>query len=381
MEFRHYFLGRQLIQQGNRVVIVSGSFSHLYRTPPRVDVPYVVESIDGITYCWVRVPSYQQPVSLGRLWNQVVFAWRLRSMPIDALPRPDAIVVSSPSLFPLPFARRWARRFASRLIFEVRDLWPLSLQELADLPVWHPLVLAMQLFESYGYRHAHSVVSLLPLARRHMESHGMRHDKFVYIPNGVDATERDSVPAAPPATRRDDTFTVGYVGTLGLANAVADLIDAARMLQDRPNIRFVIIGDGNRKAALEAASASLPAVEFLGSVPKEEVPSYLAGLDACYIGLMREPLFRFGVSPNKLFEYMYAAKPIIYAIDSGNRPVEDAACGISVPAGSPPDIAAAIRHLADLSDEERRQLGENGREYAMREHNYARLAERLATIL
>jgi len=122
-------------------------------------------------------------------------------------------------------------------------------------------------------------------------------------------------------------------------------------------------------------------ITFLPPVIKPQIPALLQFFDICYIGLQREPLFRFGVSPNKLIDYMMAAKPIIYAIEAGNDPVKEAGCGISVPPEDPQAIADAIRTLASMSVAEREAMGQRGKEYVMKHHDYKILAKQFLKVL
>ena len=101
MEYRHYELGRELTSLGMTVVVISGSYSHLFTQQPRTRGGYTVERIDGVTYCWVKIPAYRRAMSLGRVFNMVAFMLRLYRLPVGRFPRPDAIIVSSPSLFPI----------------------------------------------------------------------------------------------------------------------------------------------------------------------------------------------------------------------------------------------------------------------------------------
>ena len=152
-----------------------------------------------------------KPISLARIWNMAVFALRLAALPVKRLSTPDAIVVSSPSIFPVIAGHRWARRFAARYVFEVRDLWPLTLVELGGASRLNPLVIAMQWLETYGFRTADRVVSVLPCAREYMVGRGMRSDKFIHIPNGVDvASEIDRCGSARSSD--SNSFVVGFAG-------------------------------------------------------------------------------------------------------------------------------------------------------------------------
>ena len=382
MEYRHYHLARGLVARGHRVVVLSGSRSHLFTRAPRVSRPFTLQDIDGVTYCWVAGPPYERAISARRVVNMAAFAAALEALPTSRLPAPDAILVSSPSLFPLPVAARWARRFGARLAFEVRDIWPLTLQELGGLSDRHPLVAGMQRLEDYGYRVADTVVSVLPAAKAHMVSRGMAPEKFHYLPNGIDLGSRTAAdpPAAVRDAQRDGTFTVGFVGTLGHANVLETLIDAARLLEPG-EAQFVVVGQGPERDGLLRRAAGAPNVTFTGAIPKAQVGAAIGLFDACYVGYRRSPLYRFGVSPNKLFEYMAAGRPVIFAADAANQPVREADCGRTVAPEDPEALAAAIRSLSAASPAERARLGRNARAYVERNHDYDRLAGELARLL
>jgi glycosyltransferase involved in cell wall biosynthesis len=383
MEYRHYHLARGLLARGHRVVMLSGSRSHLFTRQPRVSRPFTLQEIDGITYCWVAAPSYERAISVQRIMNMAVFAAALEALPTSRLPRPDAILVSSPSLFPLPIAARWARRYGARLAFEVRDIWPLTLEELGGLSHRHPLVVGMQRLEDYGYRVADTVVSLLPAAQGHMVSRGMAPEKFHYLPNGIDLDGGRRSGDAPAAIReavRPGAFTVGFVGTLGRANVLETLIDAARLL-DPDEVRIVVVGHGPERSQLVERAAGARNVAFVGPIPKGDVAAALQLFDACYVGYRRSPLYRFGVSPNKLYDYMAAGRPVLFAADAANQPVEEADCGLTVAPEDPAALAGAITSLTAASEAERARLGANARAYVERHHEYGQLAGELAEIL
>jgi glycosyltransferase involved in cell wall biosynthesis len=383
MEYRHYHLARALGQRGHRVVVVSGTRSHLFTQPPAVSRPFTLQSIDGVTYCWVAGPRYERAISVGRVVNMAAFAAALECLPTRRLPRPAAILVSSPSLFPLPVAARWARRYGARFAFEVRDIWPLTLQELGGLSTRHPLIALMQRIEDFGYRVADRVVSVLPAAKEHMVARGMEPAKFHYLPNGIDVDGVRTSGEPPDVVRaaiRPGIFTVGFVGTLGRANVLETLIDAARLLGP-DEAQVVAVGHGPEREQLIERAAGVPNVAFVGPVPKSQVGAALELFDACYVGFRRSPLYRFGVSPNKLYDYLAAGRPVIFAADAANQPVREADCGRTIPPEDPAALAEAIRSLAAATDEERARLGANARTYVERRHDYRRLAEELAAIL
>lgn len=384
MEFRHYELGRAMAARGHTVVVITGSYSHLFTQQPATTGTYSMQDVGGLTYCWVKVPSYRRAASGRRVLNMAAFMVRLYRLPVGSLPAPDAIVVSSPSLFPILPAERWSRRWGARLVFEVRDIWPLTLQELGGLSRRHPLIAMMSWFERRAYRVADAVVSVLPAARSHLESHGMAPPKLRIIPNGVGPEAflepSDPAPQQVRAAIARHAFNVGFVGTLGSANALETLIGAARLLAGE-DIGFVVVGQGSEEHRLRAMASDVGSVVFVGSVAKSNVPATLRGFDVCYVGYRRSSLYRFGISPNKLFDYMAAAQPIILAASAANDPVGEAQCGITVEPDNPAALARAIVYLQQISPAERTRLGANGRAYVERVHSYANLAQQYLPVL
>jgi glycosyltransferase involved in cell wall biosynthesis len=206
---------------------------------------------------------------------------------------------------------------------------------------------------------------------------------FRYLPNGIDLGAFKASGDGPPGVReamRPGAFTVGFVGTLGRANVVETLVDAARLLPPDA-FPIVFVGHGSERERLVARAANAPHVAFAGPVPKERVASVIELFDACYVGYRDNPLYRFGVSPNKLFDYMAAGRPVLFAAAAANQPVEKADCGSTVAPEDPVALAEAIRSLAARSPAERARLGANARAYVERHHSYGRLADELAEIL
>lgn len=381
MEYRHYYLAKNLIKQGYRVTLVSGSYSHLFSAPPTVNQTFTKEIIDGIEYIWVKVPKYKSSKSIGRIWNMFYFAWKLKLIKVE----PSHILVSSPSLFPVKFAAKLAKKFKTKMIFEVRDIWPLTLVELSSLSRQNPLVKLMGHYERFAYQNADKVISLLPKASAYFEQSGMAKEKFVYLPNGIACGDHKAEPLLQEieAMIPKDKFIIAYSGTVGIANNLDYLIDGAILLREYDDIHFMILGHGGEKQRLENRSGreGLNNITFLDAVKKNQVASFLNKVDVAFISLVPEKLFRFGVSPNKVFEYMYAKKPIIWAIEAGNNLVEEAQCGISVPLDDITSLGKSILKLKKLSKAELEELGQNGYNFVNAHHNYSVLAKKLVDII
>jgi glycosyltransferase involved in cell wall biosynthesis len=117
-------------------------------------------------------------------------------------------------------------------------------------------------------------------------------------------------------------------------------------------------------------------VRFIEPAKKEQVPALLRYFDIAYIGLQRQPLFRFGIAPNKLTDYMMAARPVVLAIEAGYDPVGEAGCGVTVKPEDPQAVAQGIRTLLASSEDARTAMGKRAREFVLKHHTYPVLARK-----
>ena len=382
MEYRHYYLARNLIKLGYKVTLITGSYSHLFTTLPKTNSQFTKEYIDGIEYIWVRLPKYKTSKSIGRIWNMMCFAWKLRFLK-DL--EPSHIIVSSPSLFPVKIAYEWTQKFKTKLLFEIRDIWPLTLTEFTSLTYRHPLIRIMYHYEKFGYRHADKIISLLPNAKKYYIDQGMKEDKFVYVPNGIEVDERtkDELPDEVRKKIPKNKFIIAYIGTVGLANNLDYLIDGANALKKYHDIHFIVLGNGGEKNRLEkrVKTLLLSNVSFIDAIDKDKVENFLSYVDVAFISLVSENLFKFGVSPNKVFDYMYAKKPIIWAIAAGNDLVKEAQCGESVLLNNIEYLKDSVLKLYAMSETERCKLGENGYNFVLQNNSYQALAKKVIRII
>jgi glycosyltransferase involved in cell wall biosynthesis len=121
-------------------------------------------------------------------------------------------------------------------------------------------------------------------------------------------------------------------------------------------------------------------VTFLPPVGRSQVSALTQAADLGYIGLQRKDLFRYGVSPNKLYEYMAAALPVLFAIDTLHDEVAEAQCGFSIPAEDPPALADALRRIVAMPRSELREMGKRGRRHVQDTHTYDALARQYARL-
>ena len=390
MEYRPYYMAREWVRSGHKVQIVAASYSHVRSRQPEVGAEPIEETIDGIAYRWLPTPRYQGN-GVGRarnIWAFLRGVWR-DTPRLRAQFRPDVVIASSTYPMDIYVARRLAGRSA-RLVFEVHDLWPLSPIELSGMSPRHPWSLLCQKAENDAYRDADVVVSMLPKIASHAQAHGLDLRKLHIVPNGIALDEWQGDAAALSyelaahigEQQAAGKTVVGYAGSHGLPNALDVLLDAAALLAREP-IAFVLVGDGLEKARLarRVRDESLGNVAMFSPIPKAQIPTLLRRLDIAYIGWQRVPIYRFGIAPNKLMDYMMSACVVLHSVEAGNDPVAESGCGVTVPPESPSAVAEGLRMLAMKTPAERRAMGERGRAFVMAHHTYPVLAARFIDAL
>lgn len=386
MEFRPYYMAKEWQDAGHHVRIIGGSFSHLRKKQPSKGFGI----IDHIEYYWIPVNRYKGN-GVGRIVSMFLFVVRLYRHFIKYLGSFEPDVVIASSTYPLDIypARRIAKHYGAKLVYEVHDLWPLSPMELGGYSKRHPFIMMMQKAENDCYKNVDAVVSMLPLAEEHMKAHGLAAGKFYYVPNGIVLADWKNPTGVPEEhgillneLHKKGKFIVGFAGAHGIANSLYAVIDAVALVE-KQDVVLVLVGGGQEKNNLikYAQKKKIDNVYFLPPVNKLAVPNLLKEMDVLYVGLQRQSLFRFGISPNKMFDYMMAAKPIIQAIEAGNNLVREADCGIDVEPDNKTEISKAILALKAMSQEERIEMGENGRRFVLSRHTYQVLGKRFLDIM
>jgi len=347
---RQYEVAASLIDCGWQVEVFASDFNLTQRRYRRLQFPFLWarERPAGINWNWLWVSPYRCN-NWKRQLNMLSFCLHLwlRLLPLALWGRltgkaPDVILASSPQL-PAAFICYWIAHLSGiPFVLEVRDLWPQVLIDQGGKRPGSMLVRLLAWMESQVYRHAHTVVVLAKGAEQYVRTRGAR--QTAWLPNGPDLKLFSPRPLA------DDqySFTVLYAGAHGDANALDNVIAAARLLeQRRAAIRFRFIGDGPDKQALIRQAAGLASVSFENPIPKASIPDVMAEADAILISLGDVPLFRYGVSPNKLYDAYAIGRPVITTVPGAiNEEVEEYDLGVTAEPGNPEALAEAILRLA-----------------------------------
>lgn len=386
MEYRPYYLAREWVKQGHNVTILAASYGHLRQHQPDVKTDFQVEVIDGINYVWFKTPQYGG--SIARIRNIMTFMWKLRcnEKRIADLYKPDVVIASSTYTTDNIPAHRIAKYAKAKYVYELHDIWPLSPMLIGGYSKYHPFIMVMQWGENYAYKHADKVVSLLWNAEDHCKEHGLKEGKFVCVTNGYQPEEwieeafHQEIPTehANAFSELKEKTIVGFAGSLSPSGALMTFVQTANELKNRKDIQFVLVGKGQDELMLRnyVSEKGLDNVTFLSAVPKKTIPSIISYFDIAYMGGTHSILHQYGTSYNKLTDYMLSGKPIVQSIDEPGSLVEKLGCGIRVEAENSIAAAKAICDIADMSKEERFEMGERGKVYAINNLKWGTLAQK-----
>lgn len=389
MEFRPFYMGRELVKLGHDVTVIAADCSHLRKKNPVIQKSFQEEYIDGVRYVFVKTVRYKRN-DLFRLLNIKSFlsALKRNRKYLYQKYKPDVIVASSTYPYDVKVAKQIAKFDQDiRVCYEIHDIWPLSLIELYHINPKNPAMRHIQKAEIFAYENADAIISILPNVDKHIEELGFYNTNYTYIPNGVIVDHADE--QEPPKDVVDTIsqlkergkFVLMYLGGFSKANALDDLIESASDMES--HIHIVMVGGGplKEKYIETIQTKNIQNVTILQSVSKTQVNKTLQLADALYIGAKKTPLYRYGVGMNKIFDYMLSKRPMIYAIEASNDFAKEANCGISIPSEDPKAIAQAALELSKMSKAELDALGQNGYDYVLENHDYEKLAKRFAFVL
>ncbi|MCH9812845.1 MAG: glycosyltransferase family 4 protein [Epsilonproteobacteria bacterium] len=378
---RHYDFAKALVKRGHQVTIIASSFHYAKLKEMKEyshNQDYLQETIDGVTFLWFKTPPYQSN-GVKRVVNMLSYTKKaLQFVPKILKEKPDVIIGSSVHLFAVYAAQRLANKYHIPFVMEVRDLWPQTLIDMG-MSKWHPFIMLLAFMEKFLYQKADKIITLLPQAEHYITTLGVEKSKIVWVSNGVELSNH----IYRPIEGRRKQFKVLYTGAIGEANNLISLVRVAALLEEELSMCFEIIGDGPQKSTLleEVQKRGLTNIKILPPVPKEEIPVILASADLLFFNLKDSPVFKFGISSNKLFDYMAAGRMILFSANASNNPIKESGGGETVNPNSTIELKDAIMKLFKLSLSEKNKLGENNRAYVEQNFAISHLVQSLENVL
>lgn len=385
MEFRPYYIARELQDLGHQVLIIAGDYSHLRKVNPPIKYDYQVKDIEGVPFLFIKSGKYQGN-GFDRVKSMIKFVRKIikGKQKILNILNPDAVICSSTYPFDTYAGRSLAKASGARLYHEIHDLWPLTPMELGGYSKYHPFIYTMQIAEKAAYKHSDKIISILPHVEPYIKGLGF-DTEVVHIPNGLPAEYFEKLYPADSRVQNaiDDlkqkhSHVIAYAGGLSISNAMIYFVEAFERLGD-PSIAGIIIGDGIEKEKLKniVQQKQLPIV-FLDSIPKENIISSLQLADSLYLGSTKNKLYQYGFGMNKMFDYLMAAKPVVMSVDGHHSPIHELNLAVIADPEDPEMIAQAIVQATNLSPERLREIKQKSPAFVNQKHHYAHLGRLFA---
>lgn len=355
---RPAYFAKHLMAMGHTVTVFAASTVH-NTIPQKNLIPdgsaWKEETVDGVHYVFIRCRNYEGN-GLKRIYNMCEFAWKLPQV-CKQFEKPDAIVATSVPPMSCAMGIHLARKYRCKGIAEIADLWPETIVAYGIAGPHHPAVVALRRLEKWIYKKADAVVFTMEGAYDYIVEQGWEKEiprsKIHYINNGVDLEQfyynREHYQVDDADLLDSDLFKVVYTGSIRRVNNLGLLLDAAKQVTD-PRVKFLIWGDGDERSQLEqrVRDEGISNVVFKGKVEKKYVPFIVSQANLNIAHNTPQLLFRFGISFNKIFDYMAAGRPILCDFFSKENPIEKCGAGISVGSGQVEDIAKAVESFSAL---------------------------------
>jgi glycosyltransferase involved in cell wall biosynthesis len=374
---RLFYLAREASKMGHVTRMITSNSNH-FTTVPDTGQCYNYDYQDFVEIIWIDTKKYKKTASIERLLSWFDFEWKLFRMPLISKDRPDVVIVSSLSILTILYGSYLKRKFGSLLVFEIRDIWPLTLIEEGGFSRWHPLSIFLGAVEYFGYMTADLIVGTMPNLRKHVENRGF-HDKRVFCsPLGFDSLENSLSKSFIDNPFRNLTeankFYVGYAGSMGISNGLDILIEVIKSLRFYNKIHFLIVGSGDLKNKYERDLIDNENVTFLSRIEHKYISDFLQVCDVLYLSTNQSKVWEYGQSMNKVVDYMLAAKPIIASYNGFPSMINEASCGVFVNGSNPDDLRKVFLEYSNFSSQQLKEIGLNGRKWLIQNRSYEKLA-------
>lgn len=384
---RHHTLAKKLVERGHSVTIFASNYSHFNHQI--IGDSFLennkAEIIDGVSIIWIKTRCYAEN-GIGRLLGMFDFCrnfTHIASKILNLTGNPDLIIGSNPHLFAAYSGLNFAQKHKIKFYYEIRDLWPESLIDIKKISPIHPLIMYMAYAQKKLVKRSNRIITLLPYIKEYLKAkYKYNPANVIYIPNFVDV----SLSTQSNTETEKSAMRFIYAGSHGPANGLNILLEAAEIIQNRKTdklIEIMLIGDGSMKPKLlqMAKEKHLSNVIFCDPVPKKQIHEIIARADVGLMLLKESDVFKWGISPNKLFDYMILKKPTIFSVSSSNNPVDEYKAGITVKPDSPVALAEAMLEMTNLGKDKLMEMGENGYLYVNKFHNVEVLIDTLSNAL
>lgn len=379
---RHFWFAKHLKEQGyNPVVFVASRERGNAIQMIEDDAPFKVDDSYGFPFVYIRIKDYGESMK-KRILSIFEFHKRLNKYVdtfVGMYGKPDVILGSNG--YPLSpwLANRFAKKYQAASICEICDLWPLSLEEYDIIKPGGAIAKAMYVLERKNYENANAIIFSMEGGGDYIRDKGWDIDsggkidlaKVHHINNGIDldAFRENTDAFTCPVSELTDNGKVKivYAGSVRKANNIGYLVDVAECMQDDEQVEFVALGAGDELEELreKVRERGLSNISFPGAIDKREIPASLekARLLLLLYSSMQVNLSQYGMSQNKLFDYLASGKPVLSNLPSNYSIINKYDCGVERSFSNPEEFAEQIRQMISDKDSLKR-WGDNSRSTA-----------------
>lgn len=368
---KSYRLAKYLSENNVNTYLITSDSNHL-AWYPKTDQRYNWEEESQLKHVWIKTMKYNKSASLKRILSWFEFEWYLRRLDTKKMAVPDVVLVSSLSLLSVLTGLHYRRKFKSKLVFEVRDIYPLTLTEELGVSTRHPMVKLLGYVEKLGYKKADLIVGTMPNLSSHVANIIGYEKKVFFSPLGINDYWAES--EKPPCTieslfPKRDCVVIGYAGSMGRTNALESFIGAIESLKDNPNLYFVLVGQGDLKETYADRLKDCANVVVGPRISQAEIPAFLEKCDILYLSTHPSKIWDYGQSMNKLVDYMMAGKPVVASYSGYPSMLNESGSGMFIEPYSTETIIGAIERYASMDQEERESIGRRGKEWLLNHYS------------
>lgn len=378
---RHFDLFKNFSRENYNIDVICGSFVHDRKEEIlNKGEKYRLIDSEGVKYHILSGILYKSKIV--RMLSMIQFFFKALFFSKKLKDKPDIIYASSPHPFNGLAGMYLARKYKCPFILEIRDLWPETWVAMGATTKRSILYKVFAYIEKVLYKNADKIITLTA-NKDYYISVGVDEKKVEIVSNGVDLEKYDSLlKEESPIKLLENKFNILYTGAHGTANCLDNILEVAKLIKN-DDIVFNFIGEGEKKEELikKSEEYNLKNVRFYPPINKNLIPNTLKNGDVMIVVAKNTPLYKYGISFNKIFEYFASSRPIIFSGNVANDMVKEANAGISVEAENIEQIKEAVLSLYNMSEEERKILGKNGRKYVEENYDTRVLSKKIEKII
>jgi glycosyltransferase involved in cell wall biosynthesis len=381
---RGWFLMKGLSSLGFNPIVITSDSNALIE-PVNMQSKVEIEQVEGVKLVWLQTMKYQIAKSPKRLLSWFHFEWRLFCLDKNLLDKPDAIVVSSLSLLTVINGLILKRKYQCRLIFEVRDIWPLTLVEEGGFSKYNPFVLFLSFIEKIGYKKSDAIIGTMPNLKDHVKNVVDAKTPVYCIPMGISDEQMHDFEQLDTdyidKYLSSNKMKVVHAGTIGITNALEVFFETAELLTKNNKIEFIVAGDGPLRNFYMNKYGHLPNLKFAPKVNKNQVQPLLAYCDVVYFSVYPSKVWEYGQSLNKVVDYLLSGKMVVASYYGFPSMINEAECGSYVPAGDVNALMDKLVELEKLDKTVRDRMGMNGKHWLLENRHYSKLSSEFSRII